>query len=196
MVEQGTLCKVMTIIKRYPNRKLYNTESKQYVTLAGIAGLIRHGGEVQILDHSTGEDLTAVTLTQIILEQEKKEGGFLPRAVLTGLVQSGGQTLSSLRRALALPLGFRHLADQEIERRVERAVELGHMTKAEGARVLDLLLSTDQVSTELASLIESEFERLLGEKGIPTKSDIQQLDHRLEQLVAELEILASDTTTV
>ena len=82
----------MTIIKRYPNRKLYNTNTKQYVTLDGIAGLIRQGEEIQILDHASGEDLTTVTLTQIILDQEKKQSGFLPLAVLTGLIQSGGQT--------------------------------------------------------------------------------------------------------
>ena len=64
----------MIVIKRYPNRKLYNTEAKQYVTLDGIAQLIREREEIQILDHATGEDLTAVTLTQIIVEQEKKEG--------------------------------------------------------------------------------------------------------------------------
>ena len=104
----------MMIVKRYPNRKLYNTESKQYITLEGIAELIRAGDEVQILDHVTGEDLTAVTLTQIIFEQEKKQSGFLPRSVLTGLVQAGGETLGSLRRTLASPLDLFHQVDQEI----------------------------------------------------------------------------------
>ncbi len=85
----------MSVIKRYPNRKLYNTSSKQYITLEGIADMIRNGEEVQILDHNTGEDLTALTLTQIIFEQEKKQGGFLPRSVLTGLVQAGGFLLAS-----------------------------------------------------------------------------------------------------
>ncbi|MGD8735253.1 MAG: polyhydroxyalkanoate synthesis regulator DNA-binding domain-containing protein, partial [Anaerolineae bacterium] len=55
----------MTRIKRYPNRKLYDTEAKQYITLEGIAALIRQGNEVQVIDHATGEDLTALTLTQI-----------------------------------------------------------------------------------------------------------------------------------
>ena len=68
----------MPVIKRYPNRKLYDTESKRYITLDGIARLIRKGEEVQVIDHTTDEDLTAVTLTQIIFEQEKKKGGFLP----------------------------------------------------------------------------------------------------------------------
>ena len=60
-----------TIIKRYPNRKLYNTETKRYITLDGISTLIKQSNEVQVLDHTTGEDLTTLTLTQIIFEQEK-----------------------------------------------------------------------------------------------------------------------------
>ena len=62
----------MVTIKRYPNRKLYNTEAKQYITLEGVADLIRQGAEIQVVDHASGEDLTALTLTQITLEQEKK----------------------------------------------------------------------------------------------------------------------------
>ena len=61
----------MPIIKRYPNRKLYDTAAKQYVSLDGIAAMIRRGDEVQVVDHATGEDLTTLTLTQIIVEQEK-----------------------------------------------------------------------------------------------------------------------------
>ena len=83
----------MPIIKRYPNRKLYNTASKRYITLEGIAKLIRRGQEVQVVDHVTGDDLTALTLSQVIFEQEKKRGDFLPRSVLTGLIQAGGETL-------------------------------------------------------------------------------------------------------
>ncbi len=92
----------MVTIKRYPNRKLYNTDTKKYITLDGISDLIRDGVEVEVVDHATGEDLTALTLSQILFEREKKSvSGFLPHAVLTGLVKAGGETLASLRRTLA-----------------------------------------------------------------------------------------------
>jgi polyhydroxyalkanoate synthesis repressor PhaR len=80
------------LIKRYPNRKLYNMQSRGYVRLESVADLIRQGHEIQVIDHASGEDLTAVILSQIILEQEKKQAGSAPRAVLAGLVQAGGQT--------------------------------------------------------------------------------------------------------
>ena len=104
----------MPVIKRYPNRKLYDTEAKRYVTLGGIAKLIRQGERVQVLDHASGEDLTTLTLTQIILEQEKRRSGFVPQVVLTGLIQSGGHTLGVLRRTLASSLGLLRQVDEGI----------------------------------------------------------------------------------
>ena len=67
----------MYLIKRYPNRKLYDTQKKEYLNLDTIAKLIRHGEEVMVVDHVSGEDITTVTLTQIIMEREKKDGNFL-----------------------------------------------------------------------------------------------------------------------
>ena len=66
----------MPQIKRYPNRKLYDTEAKRYVTLDELAGLIQAGADIQVIDHESGEDLTNVTLTQVVLEQQKKSSGF------------------------------------------------------------------------------------------------------------------------
>ena len=80
----------MILIKRYPNRKLYNTHTRGYVRLESVAELIRQGYEVQVIDHASGEDLTAVILSQIILDMEKKQAGSTPREVLAGLVQAGG----------------------------------------------------------------------------------------------------------
>lgn len=180
----------MIVIKRYPNRKLYNTQAKQYVTLDGIAQLIRDGEEAQILDHATGEDLTAVTLTQIIVEQEKKEGGFLPRPVLTGLIQSGGQTLASLRRSLASSLDLLHHVDQEIARRVQLLVDSGELEPEEGFRLQKQLQAVGQRSQETAYPSEEALERILEERGVPTQDELQLLNDRLDELVAKLEIIA------
>ena len=67
------------VIKRYSNRKLYDTAAKRYVTLDGIAELIRQGAEVRVIDHATGDDMTAQIQAQIIFEEEKRGGGLLPR---------------------------------------------------------------------------------------------------------------------
>ena len=69
------------IVKRYANRKLYDTERSCYVTLDDIALMIRAGDEVKVVDNKSGEDLTSVTLAQIIFETEKKKS-FMPRRAL------------------------------------------------------------------------------------------------------------------
>jgi polyhydroxyalkanoate synthesis repressor PhaR len=66
------------VIKRYSNRKLYDTQSSRYVTLEQIADLVRGGEDVRIVDNNTKEDLTSITLAQIIFEEEKKQKSFLP----------------------------------------------------------------------------------------------------------------------
>lgn len=81
------------IIKRYANRKLYDTEESAYVTLEEIADAIRMGEEVRIIDNKTQEDLTSVTLTQIIFEQEKKSS-LMPIGMLIDLIRNSGAQLS------------------------------------------------------------------------------------------------------
>lgn len=88
-----TTTKKNRIIKRYQNRKLYDTNASRYVTLDDIAVLIREGEDVQIIDNQNQDDLTSVTLTQIIFEQEKKKKSLLPLATLRGIIQSGGEKI-------------------------------------------------------------------------------------------------------
>lgn len=76
------------LIKRYASRRLYNTETSDYVTLDDIAGFIRDGREVQIIDLKSGDDLTRQYLLQIIAEHESRGENVLPVDVLTDLVRS------------------------------------------------------------------------------------------------------------
>lgn len=76
------------LIKRYASRRLYNTETSDYVTLEDIAGFIREGREVQIVDLKSGDDLTRQYLLQIIAEHESRGESVLPLNVLTDLVRS------------------------------------------------------------------------------------------------------------
>jgi polyhydroxyalkanoate synthesis repressor PhaR len=183
----------MPVIKRYPNRKLYDTEAKKYVTLENISQLIRSGKDVSVTDHKTDEDLTAVTLTQIIFEQEKKKGGFLPKSVLTSLVRSGGDTLSTtLRRTIALPRDFFQQVDKEIERRLQALINKGELAKEEGLRLRDKLLSQNnpEMVDELPD--EQELEGLLSKHGVPTRDEMEKLNQQIESLTTQLDSLIQE----
>src|SRR5438874_6114530 len=81
------------VIKRYTNRKLYDTVESRYVTLDEIAQMIKGGAEVKVLDNRTKEDLTSVTLAQIIFEEEKKRSQ-MPLGVLREIIRHGGEAVA------------------------------------------------------------------------------------------------------
>ena len=179
----------MPIIKRYPNRKLYDTESKKYVTLDGISDLIRQGQEVQVLDHATGEDLTTLTLTQIIFEQEKKQSGFLPRSVLTGLVRAGGQKISTIRHSLTSPLDLIRHAESEIDRRIGNLIRRGELNETEGKLLRHKLLEHAPESDQTDMI-----DQLLANYNIPSRRDLERLEQQLEELTYKLNAIIQPPT--
>jgi polyhydroxyalkanoate synthesis repressor PhaR len=91
------------IIKRYSNRKLYDTKDSRYVTLLQIAEMVRSGEDVQIIDNNTKEDLTEVTLAQIVYEEQKTQSRSVPLQTLKELIQARTEkVLSELREG---PIG-------------------------------------------------------------------------------------------
>ena len=82
-------------IKRYENRKLYDTEASEYVSLSDIAEMVRSGKTVEVVDNTTGEDLTAQTLTQIILEEGKDGRQVIPSDLLHQLLRRSEEMVDS-----------------------------------------------------------------------------------------------------
>ena len=90
------------VIKRYTNRKLYDTVESRYVTLEEIAEMVKGGAEVKIVDNRSKEDLTSVTLAQIIFEEEKKTSK-MPLAMLRDIIRTGGGSVQSFFAAQVAP---------------------------------------------------------------------------------------------
>ncbi len=83
------------LIKRYENRKLYDTEASAYVSLTDVATLVRRGETVEVLDNATGKDLTAQVLTQVILEEGKRGKSTISSEALHDLVRRSGEALDA-----------------------------------------------------------------------------------------------------
>jgi len=112
------------LIKRYASRRLYNTETSDYVTLDDIAGFIRAGREVQIIDLKTGDDLTRQFLLQIVADHESRGESVLPVDVLTDLVRSYATGMQSVMPQF-LAASFGMLRDSQAKM-VEKLVTLPH----------------------------------------------------------------------
>ena len=109
------------IIKRYQNRKLYDTQQSCYVTLDDIAKMIRQDEEVMVIDNKTKNDITAATLTQIIFEAEKKASQYAPLFTLREIIQNGNGSISSyLAKLGAFPQDYMQTVVQTPVEKVEQ----------------------------------------------------------------------------
>lgn len=112
------------IIKRYQNRKLYDTQDSCYVILEDIRDMIKEGEDVQIIDNATKEDLTSVTLAQIILEEERKQKGVLPLNIFKEIIQSGGEAIKGfVQRSLESGMGEFQKAREFVDKQIKPTVE-------------------------------------------------------------------------
>ncbi len=91
------------LIKKYANRKLYDTRTSQYVTLDGIADLVRAGHDIRVVDRDTGNDITQVVLSQIVLTQEKRGPQRLVDAGTDAIHERGQALLDYVRKTLNVP---------------------------------------------------------------------------------------------
>lgn len=136
------------VIKRYSNRKLYDVEAKAYVSMADLAALIRGGHTLEVVDNVTGEDITAQTLTQVVLEQGKRGRGVAPTDLLHDLLRRGGRVIDASVDQV------RHAADELVQGSIGRLSRVVHAPQERELRQL-----REQIAT-----LEGTLARLLDER--------------------------------
>ncbi len=137
----------MRLIKRYENRKLYDAQAKRYITLDGIAELIRQGQDVQVIDHTSAEDLTAFTLTQVICDQEKRQAGFMPRSLLADLIQARRDQLLDVQHNLFSHILHKSAPSEEL---IESVLQTHNIPSRED--IDKILAQLDTLSEQLDGL--------------------------------------------
>src|SRR5262247_3785277 len=156
------------LVKRYGNRKLYDTSESRYVTLEEIGRWVKAGEDVKILENDSGEDLTAVTFAQIILEEERKKSGLLSLRVLRELIQHGEAALQNL--AATVDRGM-----EAIRTAPERARE----------RVQELTSVSDRLG-ELQRRLDEVVRRSV--EAVTSHPTFQQEMRRIERTMQALEV--------
>jgi polyhydroxyalkanoate synthesis repressor PhaR len=114
------------LIKKYANRKLYDTQTSRYITLEGIAALVRDGHEIQVVDRDTGQDLTQVILSQIVLSAEKRGPARLVDAGADAIHDRGQALLDYVRKTLNVPGDLVNQVERrrgDLEAMVDEAIE-------------------------------------------------------------------------
>ncbi|MCU0697630.1 MAG: polyhydroxyalkanoate synthesis regulator DNA-binding domain-containing protein [Myxococcaceae bacterium] len=175
------------VIKRYTNRKLYDTVESRYVTLDEIADMVKQGVEVQIVDNRTKEDLTSVTLAQIVFEEEKKKNQ-MPLSVLREIIRRPQDSLNEITATVTQRVAsFREEATRGIDKL------LGREAEAEPLTPTALLTQSQKVveawQAKIDERVKHAIENVLG--NLPALGrDLNALVSRIEQMekrISEIE---------
>jgi polyhydroxyalkanoate synthesis repressor PhaR len=151
------------LIKRYDNRKLYDTSRSTYVTLEDIAGLIREGNEVKVVDAKTNEDLTRSTLALIILEEERHKKKLLPLSFMYQLIKYGESIQGVFQEYLSTGFEAFLASQQEAQKRMQ-----------------------EWAAGRAQKEVRPEQPEAASEQEAPLKDEVAQLKQRLEELERRL----------
>ncbi len=181
------------VIKRYTNRKLYDTVESRYVTLDEIAEMVKAGAEVQIVDNRTKEDLTTVTLAQIIFEEEKKTSR-MPLPMLREIIRTGGSKLHAFINDELTPRVTAIRAEAEhrvarVLRREDGAPETAEKKTSSLEQAQEFIRSSRQGFEEWQSNLDDRLHRAVETvAGLPTlHREVQALRDKLAELEKKLE---------
>ncbi|HTZ41060.1 MAG TPA: polyhydroxyalkanoate synthesis regulator DNA-binding domain-containing protein [Syntrophales bacterium] len=121
------------VIKKYNNRRLYDTEKNAYVTLAALSEMIKEGRQIEVIDAKTKVDVTAFTLTQIILEEAKNKNFLLPIPLLHLMIQFGESVLAEffekyLQQVLKNYLAYKTSVDAQFSKWLDLGAQLSQQT--------------------------------------------------------------------
>lgn len=121
-------------IKKYPNRRLYNTETSGYITIKDVAELIKGGHQVQVTDVTTGEDMTAMVLTQIVMDKAKNNEGLLPVSLLHLVIQYGESHLHEffekyLEKTMENYLIYRKTMDDQVNAYLDMGMDFSSLAE-------------------------------------------------------------------
>jgi len=182
------------LIKRYGNRKMYDTHASRYVTLDTIAELVRTGEDLRIIDNASGEDLTALTFAQIIFEEQKRKNGVLELPLLRRIIERGGEAvqeiLSSVDRGREALGNVREMAEKGVKQLLQSGEPHGKRSGTASTRggrglLTDFLEAPQKQLEHLQQRIDAQIRASLDR--VTAHPTIQNELRRIQQSIKGLE---------
>jgi len=201
MPETTTKTTEPVTIKKYANRRLYNTGTSAYVTLEDLAAMVKNGEDFVVYDAKTGEDITRSVLTQIIFEQENKEGqNLLPIAFLRQLIRFYGDSMQMLvPRYLEVSIDSLTREQEKLRDQMAQAFGVGAFTSLEEQvrRNMDLFERTFAMFAPFARR-ESQGAEAASEAGRSTAKpgEIDDLKRQLDEMKKKVDRLTEKEPSV
>ncbi len=184
-------------VKKYANRKMYDTHDKRYVTMDQISELIKQGEEVVVIDNRSGEDITTAIISQLIGRDNKEKDKTVSSQLLMQLLRKGGGTLTDYaKKYMSLWQGAFNMAEDELTPLVNRLVKNKELSIAEAVRLKKEIMG---YTTVLKSWISESIDKRVGEvlqsMNLPTNDQLKALSAKVEALSEKVRQLEKTQTS-
>lgn len=178
-------------IKKYANRKLYDTTDKKYISLDHLAELIKAGEEVTVVDNRTGEDITSSIVSQLLARDKKDDDTEVPSSVLIQLFRRGSGTLVDYAKKYStLFQSAVTMAEDEIDRLVTLLVRDKEISESEGSRLKKEITSyTDNLKKWIGENVDHRVKEVLNVMNLATKEQVNDLTAKIGSLTKKVEKL-------
>jgi len=175
-------------IKKYANRKLYDTTDKKYISRTRLSELIKQGQDIEIIDNETGEDLTASIVSSLIATTRGKAGGTVSSGVLIQLFRKGSNAVTDYaKRYVSLWQRSFVMAEDEIDRMVKGLVRNKEISTSEGNRLKKEIIGfTAAIKSWISDTIDRRLKEVLSVTSLATKDQVSELSARINILEKKL----------
>jgi len=175
----------MIVIKRYRNRRLYNTATKEFIVLADLEAMVRRDEQFKVLDTASGRDITLSVLTAVISERvgswkDVSDSGDVLRAVIK---LGGDRSMSILKNTVLAGIGFASLTKKKAEELIDTLVKTGEVNKSEQKKaVMELLSKAEKTTKDATNKVGKEFDKAWDSITVPRKKDFDALVSKVDRL--------------
>jgi polyhydroxyalkanoate synthesis repressor PhaR len=178
----------MHLIKKYANRKLYDTTDKRYLTMDRLAELIKAGEEVSIVDNESGDDLTAAIVSQLLAREDAGGDKAVPSQVLMQMLRKGRGTLFGYgKKYVALWQSALTMSKDEIEKLVNSLIHEKEISESDGRNLKNEILG---YANNLKSWIKDNIDQRVSEAfkamNLSSKDQLKELTRRVDELAKKV----------
>ena len=178
-------------IKKYTNRKMYDTHDKRYVTMVQLSELIKQGEEVMVIDNRTGEDITTAIISQLIGRDNKEKDKTVSSQLLMQLLRKGGGTLTDYaKKYVSLWQGAFNMAEDEVTQLVNRLVKNKELSISEAGKLKKEIMGyTSSLKSWISDSIDKRVGEVLQSMNLATDDHLKTLSVKVDALSKKVQQL-------
>jgi polyhydroxyalkanoate synthesis repressor PhaR len=174
----------MHVIKKYANRKMYDTHDKRYVSMDQLSELIKKGEEVMVIDNRTGDDITTAIISQLLGRNSKEKDKTVSSQLLMQLLRKGGGTLTDYaKKYMALWQGAFNMAEDEVTQLINRLVKNKELSTAEAGKLKNEIMGyTRSLKSWISDRIDKRVGEVLQSMNLATDDQVKALSAKVAAL--------------